>query len=116
MLIDLVVHILVMLQLELTLEWNHVDGLSDLWTSVGQLIPFIIGVSGLTLVLGRWVGRRWDKKNRGKGLGMKEAILEVEAEEGNLFGLGEEVRVSYEKWKVGFEGSTGMLGLSVSTV
>jgi len=116
MLIDLVVHILVMLQLELTLKWNHVDGLSDLWTSVGQLIPFIIGVSGLTLVLGRWVGRRWDKKNRGKGLGRKEAILEVEAEEGNLFGLSEEVRESYEKWKVGFEGSTGMLGLSVSTV
>ena len=91
-------------------------GLSALWTSVGQLIPFIIGISGLTLVLGRWVGRRWEKTYRGKGLRKKEAVLKVEEEEGNLFELSDEIRVSYEKWKVGFEGSTGKLGLSVSVI
>jgi hypothetical protein len=61
------IHVVVILQLELTLRWNRVSGLSGLWTSVGQLIPFNIGVGGLSLVLGRWSVRAWAKRARRKG-------------------------------------------------
>ena len=37
-------------QVELTIVWNHVSGLNSL-TSLGQLIPFILGVGGLLKVL-----------------------------------------------------------------
>ena len=41
-------------QVELTIAWNHVSGLSSL-TTLGQLIPFILGVGGLLKVLwGKW--------------------------------------------------------------
>jgi hypothetical protein len=53
--LDLILHVIVMTQLELTLTWNHISGLTYLWSSVGQLIPFIIGVGGAVLVLGRWI-------------------------------------------------------------
>jgi hypothetical protein len=66
-LLDLMIHVIVILQLELTLRWNRVSGLSGLWTSVGQLIPFIIGVGGLSLVLGRWTVRAWAKRAKRKG-------------------------------------------------
>jgi hypothetical protein len=46
-------HVIVILQLKLTLYWNRVSELSELWTSVGQLIPFIIGVCGLGLVISK---------------------------------------------------------------
>jgi hypothetical protein len=107
-LLDLFVDILVISQIELTLKWNHVSGLSALWTSVGQLIPFIIGVSGLALVLGRWLARRWQKSYRGKRLENKEGASEEEVEEVNMFGLNEEVRESYAKWKVAFETSVSI--------
>lgn len=41
-------------QVELTISWNHITGLQTL-SSLGQLIPFILGVGGLLQVLwGKW--------------------------------------------------------------
>lgn len=47
---NLVLIILFITQVELTIVWNHVSGLNSL-TSLGQLIPFILGVGGLLKVL-----------------------------------------------------------------
>ena len=41
---------LLIVQIELTLVWNKVDGLQSL-SSLGQLIPFTLGVGGLIKVL-----------------------------------------------------------------
>ncbi|KAF1938952.1 hypothetical protein EJ02DRAFT_457455 [Clathrospora elynae] len=57
--LDLLIHIIAILQLELILRWNTISGLSGLRTSVGQLIPFIVNVEGLGVVVGRWVIRSW---------------------------------------------------------
>jgi hypothetical protein len=104
--LDLAIHIIVILQLELTLRWNHVSGLSDLWTSVGQLIPFIIGVGGLTLVGSRWGVRIWVKwkSNAGMSSGWeKSGLLDntgVEDGQGEeTFGLEESVREGYVRWR-----------------
>ena len=54
---------LLILQIEMTLVWNKVDGLQSL-SSLGQLIPFTLGVGGLVKVL-------WGKAclvRRGKGV------------------------------------------------
>ncbi|KAF2250246.1 hypothetical protein BU26DRAFT_550439 [Trematosphaeria pertusa] len=104
-LVDLCVHILVILQLELTLVWNRVNGLMGLWTSVGQLIPFIIGVGGLCLVGGRWIARWWEKRKRresGKGLVGKEGVGDEERE-GAVLGIEKEVREGYARWKETYE-------------
>lgn len=51
---NLIVIIALIVQVELTISWNHVSGLQDLNT-LGQLIPFILGVGGLLKVLwGKW--------------------------------------------------------------
>ena len=42
--------VVLVLQVELTIAWNHISGLSSL-SSLGQLIPFILGVGGLIKVL-----------------------------------------------------------------
>ena len=42
--------ILFIVQIELTIVWNHINDL-DGFTSLGQLIPFILGVGGLVKVL-----------------------------------------------------------------
>jgi hypothetical protein len=104
--LDLAIHIIVILQLELTLRWNHVSGLSSLWTSVGQLIPFVIGVGGLTLVGFRWGVRVWVKwkKNAGMSSGWEASCLlddaRVTARQYNeTFGLEESVRERYARWK-----------------
>ncbi|KAH6865753.1 hypothetical protein BKA58DRAFT_226724 [Alternaria rosae] len=76
--LDLLIHVIVILQLELTLHWNHVSGLSGLWTSVGQLIPFIIGVGGLGLVITRWMVRMWVKRVIARG---EKSGWEVDVEE-----------------------------------
>ena len=47
---NLLLIIILAIQVELTIIWNHVSGLNSL-TSVGQLIPFILGVGGLLNVL-----------------------------------------------------------------
>lgn len=50
----LAIIILIIVQVELTISWNHVQGLNSL-TSIGQLIPFILGVGGLLKVVwGKW--------------------------------------------------------------
>jgi hypothetical protein len=99
-LLDVLIYNLIILQLELTLRWNRVSGLSGLWTSVGQLIPFIIGIGGLSLVLSRWVVRAWAKRVRRRGwksgwdLDGGEHDGDEE-DEGDIRG----VREGYEKWK-----------------
>ncbi len=47
---NLLLIILFITQVELTIVWNHVSGLNSL-TSLGQLIPFILGVGGFLKVL-----------------------------------------------------------------
>ncbi len=42
------------LSVELTLRWNHIQGVNQFGT-VGQLIPFVLGVSGLIKVLWAWL-------------------------------------------------------------
>ncbi|KAL8827915.1 MAG: hypothetical protein Q9191_002894 [Dirinaria sp. TL-2023a] len=51
---NLLIIIILIVQVELTIVWNHIDGLNSL-TSLGQLIAFILGVGGLLKVLwGKW--------------------------------------------------------------
>ena len=104
--LDLAIHVIVILQLELTLRWNNVSGLSGLWTSVGQLIPFIIGTAGLLLVSSRWGVRAWVKWKKGKGMksGWDKDELLSDAKEGEeqcneTFGIEENVRGGYARWK-----------------
>ena len=47
---NLFVIILFIVQVEITIVWNHISGLNSL-TSLGQLIPFILGVGGLLKVV-----------------------------------------------------------------
>ncbi|KAL8782989.1 MAG: hypothetical protein Q9213_004946 [Squamulea squamosa] len=47
---QLIVFMLLVMQVELTIVWNHVDDLKTLG-SLGQLIPFVLGVGGLLKVL-----------------------------------------------------------------
>lgn len=108
--LDLAIHVIVIIQLELTLRWNKVSGLSDLWSSVGQLIPFVIGVSGLGLVLSRYVIRIWVKKRKGLGKTSgweKGGGLGTEGSSGGekseSFGLDRDVIEGFERWKEAFE-------------
>lgn len=100
---DLLIHIIVIVQIELTLVWNHVSGLTNLWSSVGQLIPFVIGMSGLSLVISRWVKVKWDKRKRKlekssgreqKGRSRKAADYHA----GDL-GVDDVLRDRWERWK-----------------
>lgn len=83
------------------------SGLSELWTSVGQLIPFIIGISGLGLVISRWVVRMWVKRvvARGQKSGWEMDVDEDETgneDEDGYVGDGFEeigIRQGYERWK-----------------
>ena len=50
----LILIVALIVQVELTLAWNNISGLQSI-TTVGQLIPFILGVGGLIKVLwGKW--------------------------------------------------------------
>lgn len=101
------------LQLELTLRWNHVRGLDE-WGSVGQLIPFVVGVGGLGFVLLRWVGRVVRERRRAWGRhGVTDSIegviedravgVEVVGEYEN-FGIGGDVRRRWDLWKKSVDG------------
>lgn len=57
---SLIVFIFLVIQVEMTIVWNHIDGLKTL-SSLGQLIPFILGVGGLLNVL--WV--KWHLARKG---------------------------------------------------
>ena len=58
----LIVFIILIIQVELTIVWNHVDGLRSL-SSLGQLIPFVLGVGGLLKIL--WT--KWCLVRKGIG-------------------------------------------------
>ena len=95
---DLFIHVIAILQLELTLRWNHVRGLSALWTSVGQLIPFIIGVGGLGLVVSRFCVKIWVKRVTRKGGKSGWNVEDGKVEEGD-------VSVEGGMWKPGVDGA-----------
>lgn len=115
--VDLGVHILVIAQLELTLVWNRVDGLAGLWTSVGQLISFVVGVGGLGLVAVRgtrvlyakWRKRKYGGKQPEEGEDEIESPEKSKEGEADVFGLSWEVREGYEKWKEMYEKELGRI-------
>jgi hypothetical protein len=100
-LIDLAVHVLVITQVELTLRWNNVTGLNNLWGSVGQLIPFIIGVGGLGLVGGRWVLGKWAERKKKGGRRDEELEDWIDNYDGidEILGIGKKVRDGWKRWK-----------------
>lgn len=57
------------LSIELTLAWNHISGVNIIGT-VGQLIPFILGVGGLVKVL--WSRLRMGGDSDGEEAGEDE--------------------------------------------
>ncbi|MCJ1258828.1 hypothetical protein MMC24_006662 [Lignoscripta atroalba] len=66
------INIALIVQVELTIVWNRIDGLQNL-TTVGQIIPFVLGVSGLVKVLwGKWtdirkgISEKGERENRSK--------------------------------------------------
>ena len=67
----LVIIVMLVVQVELTIAWNHVSGLQTLNT-LGQLIPCILGVGGLVQVLwgkGKGLVRGEDERINGAGTG-----------------------------------------------
>ncbi|KAI4239782.1 MAG: hypothetical protein LQ352_007777 [Teloschistes flavicans] len=70
----MLVLLVLIVQVEMTIRWNHIDDLKTL-RSLGQLIPFILGVGGLVKVLWVkmvmvWKGRKEeteDERMRKKG-------------------------------------------------
>lgn len=105
---DLTIHVVIILQLELTLLWNNVSGLTSLWTSVGQLIPFIVGIGGLCLVSSRLVVKLWKRSivNHGDEIEPKKDWTEERIEETEMFGLEFDIREAYARWREMFENSS----------
>ncbi len=67
---------LLILQVELTIAWNHVSGLNEL-SSLGQLISCILGVGGLIKVLWvkwRLVGKGAEDAGPARGGGYEDAM------------------------------------------
>ena len=62
---------LLIVQVELTIAWNHVSGLQRL-TSLGQLIPFILGMGGLVKVLWGKGQMVWRGEKEGREVGEGE--------------------------------------------
>jgi len=65
--------VLLVIQVELTITWNHVTGLQSL-SSLGQLIAFILGVGGLVKVL--WAKGRMIWRNEKHDVWERERPLE----------------------------------------
>lgn len=101
--IDLSIHIFVILQLEFTIRWNVIEGLVGLG-SVGQLIPFIIGVAGLVLVGVRWV-EGWRRRHRRKSMekGHSEEVAAQSDQEGGIDRLDRSAVEGYLRWKKAHE-------------
>ncbi|KAI9873282.1 MAG: hypothetical protein M1830_000584 [Pleopsidium flavum] len=53
-----VISIGLVLSIELTIGWNHISGVNQIGT-VGQLIPFTLGIGGLVKVLWSWLQLRF---------------------------------------------------------
>ena len=104
---ELATHVLIIAQLELTLVWNEVQDMTVLWSSVGQLIPFVIGVGGLGLVLCRWVVKMWQKRRRRRELDDGGKAITAEREEDDrskeIFGVSGDIREGWERWKKEYE-------------
>ncbi|KAF2181100.1 hypothetical protein K469DRAFT_265222 [Zopfia rhizophila CBS 207.26] len=93
--IDITIHIFMILQLEFTIVWNGVRGLGGL-ENVGQLIPFIIGVGGLGLVLGRWGEYGWGcLRGKREWRTMVEEVKAERQDDDLVEGIGK----VYEEWK-----------------
>ena len=89
---ELAALIVLVLQVELAIKWNHVEGLND-FDSLGQLIAFCLGVGGLFRVI-------WAKRSRVRDIGKGEwrKVCEVakhewtgEVEKGNY-------EMAIERW------------------
>lgn len=83
---NLLIIVALIVQVELTISWNHISGLQNLNT-LGQLIPFILGVGGLLKVL-------WEKRCM-----VWKGIKEVPRENGHHLGDYEAAIEKYLKWK-----------------
>jgi len=75
----LVIIVGLIVQVELTIHWNNITGLQTL-SSLGQLIPFILGVGGLLQVLwGKWSllrkGVREDSRPENQASGEYESAI-----------------------------------------
>ena len=101
--IDLSIHIFVILQLEFAVRWNAIKGLVGLG-SVGQLIPFIIGVAGLVLVGVRWV-EGWRRRHRRKSMEkrLSEEVAAQSDQEGVVDRLDRSAVEGYLRWKEAHE-------------
>ena len=82
----LLIIIALIVQVELTIAWNHISGLQNLNT-LGQLIPFILGVGGLLKVL--WA--KWCMVRKG--------VQECPKEESHHPGEYEAAMNRYLQWK-----------------
>lgn len=77
---NLLVIIILIVQVELTISWNNVSGLQSL-TTLGQLIPFVLGVGGLIKVIyGKWClvknGIKEDSQLETRHMGEYEVAIE----------------------------------------
>jgi len=100
---DLSIHIFVILQLKFTIRWNAIEGLVGLG-SVGQLIPFIIGVAGLGLVGVRWV-EGWRRRHSRKSMegGHSEEVAAQSDQEDGVGRLDQSAVEGYLRWKEAHE-------------
>lgn len=85
------------LSVELTLRWNSVYGLQGLGT-VGQLIPFIIGVGGLLKVMNSGL-KKWWYRVRYRGA----QALEAKTRSKNEDGIDRELADAYARCKEAYE-------------
>ena len=83
---NLAIVVVLIVQVELTIAWNHISGLQNLNT-LGQLIPFILGVGGLLKVL-------W-----GKWCMVSKGIKETPSQDERYLGEYEAAIGRYLKWK-----------------
>ncbi|ORY02668.1 hypothetical protein BCR34DRAFT_591840 [Clohesyomyces aquaticus] len=108
--LDALIHIFLILQLELTIRWNGVRGLGfGGLGSMGQSVPFVIGVAGLSVILWRL---RWEvgKKKAEEDGDVKGVGAEVEGGEGEEREREKWVEF-YEEWKEWSDGDGKIMGL-----
>lgn len=89
---EFAVIVFMVLQVELTIKWNHVEGL-DAFDSLGQLIAFCLGVGGLVTVI-------WGKRSRVCDMGKGEwrKVCEMAKEEWTGDVEKGEYEMAIERW------------------